>query len=78
MAIQRRMIVAVFATLLVCSAFFEANGDNKINWDDLDADRTRCNGKNCRPNVEANPYNRGCQKQQRCRGRKLLQTSEED
>ncbi|GAA0141689.1 hypothetical protein LIER_02776 [Lithospermum erythrorhizon] len=81
MAGQRKMLVALFATLLVCSAFFEANALRHINYRDLVADRTPCNGKNagnCRPKVEANPYNRGCLKETRCRhGRKLLHIPEE-
>ncbi|CAK8536397.1 unnamed protein product [Lathyrus sativus] len=70
MAMTKTMLVVFFSALLVCS-FFPQNVDAAtIGYGAMRRDTISCNRKNpnsCKP-VAVNPYTRGCEQANRCRG----------
>ena len=71
MAMTKTMLVVFFSALLVCSFFTQGVDAANISNGAMKRNTITCSRKinpgSCTP-VPANPYQRGCESEERCRG----------
>nr|POE57204.1 protein ralf-like 9 [Quercus suber] len=74
-----KVLVIIIATLLLCSMIFiEAANAEFIQYETITkGDEPTCTGSSCLP-PPSNPYRRGCEEIQQCRGGSGAENNNED
>ncbi|CAL5200379.1 unnamed protein product [Lathyrus oleraceus] len=71
----KTLLVVFFSVLLVCSFFTQGVDATNIGYGAMRRDTISCSKIHpgaCSNPVPANPYNRGCERNERCRNGKRL------